>query len=623
MTRREPPERIVTEHYVAPRRSFNPILLVIIILTILVALALVIGAGAVDLARLVGMDPVARVPRDYPTIQSAIDAVQPGEIIQVGPGIYMENLVISKPVTLIAKSFDEINPVNNTTIIDGGTGATAILIPPGLTQMPVIRGFVIQNGGIGIQASSAFIAESNFFHSSGDLVAYQQGGGGVNRNNLYFKAGRNAIRLDNADRPLLIENSRILYSGETGIEISLQNTLVPPSVVEIHIWNNMILGNKEDGIQFVDHPGEPQDTNRRFVIAGNLIANNARAGIGLMPNANTLEDYSGADTLEAVRVFNNTFYGNDYGISGGANLVAFNNIIASSLTRGAWRIQGPPGANAVITYSLFYNNRVDAEESSLGEGILLGVDPLFEAVPNPGPDGTWETVDDDFSGLVLRSGSPAIDKGVVQYRAINGELVPPAPLTGFTGAAPDLGWREFGAPIFMTPTPTLRATFTLAPTGTPVVFTSVPTQTSAPSSPTPLPASPTPVTVTPLSTMTLPPASPTATAPLPSPEATATATTTGLSIESVSPVTAQANTAVTMTIIGTGFQQGATVSFEGGQGLPQQVLAVQVLDPETIIVTLNTQNDGSAGAQVWDVRVTNPDRSTVLLGDAFTVAPPP
>ena len=76
-----------------------------------------------------------------------------------------------------------------------------------------------------------------------------------------------------------------------------------------------------------------------------------------------------------------------------------------------------------------------------------------------------------------------------------------------------------------------------------------------------------------------------------------------------------------MTIIGSGFQSGAIVTFEGGQGMPQEVLAVQVLNPNTITVTLNARNDGTFGTQVWDVRVTNPDQSTTVLLDAFTVTP--
>jgi hypothetical protein len=63
------------------------------------------------------------------------------------------------------------------------------------------------------------------------------------------------------------------------------------------------------------------------------------------------------------------------------------------------------------------------------------------------------------------------------------------------------------------------------------------------------------------------------------------------------------------------------VTFEGGLGLSQEILAVQVVNPTTIIVTMNAQNDGTFGPQVWDVRVTNPDNATVVLLDAFTVVP--
>ena len=78
-----------------------------------------------------------------------------------------------------------------------------------------------------------------------------------------------------------------------------------------------------------------------------------------------------------------------------------------------------------------------------------------------------------------------------------------------------------------------------------------------------------------------------------------------------------------MTITGSGFQVGALVAFEGGQGLPQEILAVQVVNPTMIVVTMTTRNDGAAGIQLWDVRVTNPDASTVVLEDAFTVVPEP
>lgn len=615
---REQPARIKIEKRKFPGRFNLSSLVIVAILTVLVALMVVLGARAVEIATQQGGGTLIRVPGDYSTIQAAINASHPGDIVQVRAGTYNENLILDKPISLVAETFDEINPANNNTIIDGGGSGTTIMIPPGLTQVPTIRGFVIRNGVDNIQASSSFVAEFNYIHSADNLISYQSGSGGFNRNNIYFGARDNAIRLDNMDRPVLIENNRIMYSVNTGIEISLQNTTAPPAVVEIDIWNNMILGNGEDGVQVIDHPGDPQDTNRRLVIAGNLIANNKKAGIGLMPNANTLEDYSGADVIEAVRVFNNTFYGNDYGISGGDNLVAFNNLIANSLTRGIWRLQGEPGMNSVIAYSLFNNNKVDTEETSLGAGIIVGLDPLFQAAPNPGTDGTWETVDDDFSGLVLQSGSPAIDKGVAQFVANNGEAIPPAPLTGFTGA-PDLGWREFGSPIFMTPTPIPIFSPTALPTMTIGSLTPSPTLTSITGSPTAV--SPTLTPATPLASPTATTVSSTATVTV-TPPASATVTPQ-LTIQTINPVTAQTDITILMTITGSGFQNGAVVTFEGGIGLPQDIITTQVVNSTTIVLLMTPRNDGTFGPQIWDVRVTNPDNSATILPDAFTVTPAP
>jgi hypothetical protein len=601
-------------------RQFKASLLPIMVI-IFCVLIVGIVAGAFALNRQRNAVNVLRVPEEYATIQAAITAAAAGDVIQVRAGTYAENLLLDRPIVLTAASFDPVNPVNNTAIIEGGGGVT-ITIPPDLTQMPTIRGFVIRSNNIGIQSSSPFIVEFNYFLAGTDQVNYQWGSGGANRNNLYFKAGDDAIQLDNTDRPLLIENNRILYATDDGIEINLQDKPSPPAIVDVNIWNNMIIGSKEDGIQLIDFPGEPQNTNRRIVILGNLIANSQKAGIGLMPNTNTVEDLSGADIVEPIQVFNNTFYGNNHGISGGDNLVAFNNIITNSAGRGVWRVQGPPGSNSVVAHTLFFNNTQDNDQSSMGPGIITGQDPRFTAAPNPGADGTWETVDDDFSGLLLQSSSPAVDKGVTQYTAASGELIPASPLTGFIGAAPDLGWREFGSPIVLTPTasPIPSPTLAVSPTAPTLTFTPIAT--------TVLPTA-TVVTFTPLPTLTQAP--PTANIPtftstvtVPSlPTITITPTTAQLNLLSVTPNTAQANTTVNVTISGTGFANGATVTFEGAQGTPPQVTGLEVVNANTIVITVNTTVAAGATTQVWDIRVTNPNNTSAVLADAFTVTVAP
>jgi hypothetical protein len=594
-------------------RKFNPTFAAIAIVVVCI-MAFLLVMGVIALTRGRQAVDLIRVPGDYPTIQAAVNAAEAGDIIQVSAGVYNENVTLDKPVALTAENFDAINPVNNGTVIDGMGGAFVISIPSGMTQMPTVSGFVIRNSNIGIQAASNFVAEYNYLHSSVILVSYQAGSGGVNRNNVYFNSTDDAIRLDDVNRPLLIENNRILYAGDDGIEVSLQNATAPAGRMEVNIWNNMIIGNAQDGVQLIDYAGDPQDTNRLFVLRGNLIANNGRAGLGFMPNANMNEDFSGADVIEDVHVINNTFYGNNHGVSGGDNLVAFNNIIVNSTARGSWRVQGPPGMNSVIAYTLFFGNAVDAEQTTLGGGNIIGQDPLFQARPNPGPDGIWGTVDDDFSGLLLQPGSPAVDKGVTQHVASDGELVPSSPITGYIGAAPDLGWRELGSPAIMTPTPSASPTATLL---TPVTATSTPTFTATAPSATQLSATPTQTATvgspspvaTSTSTVTITPAPP---------GGTATAT---LGVQTVVPATVQAGTTVQLTITGSGFSPGAIVSFEGGQGAASQVTSVQFINSNTLIVTVNAMSDSSFGTQTWDVRVTNPNTTTILFPDSFTVTP--
>lgn len=54
------------------------------------------------------------VPRDYPTIQAAVDAAAPGDTVRVGPGVFTEELVIKKDLQLRG----------------AGIAATAVKAPP-------------------------------------------------------------------------------------------------------------------------------------------------------------------------------------------------------------------------------------------------------------------------------------------------------------------------------------------------------------------------------------------------------------------------------------------------------------------------------------------------------------
>ena len=262
------------------------------------------------LAGLFGVVPVSPVyaatlivPDNYSTIQAAINAASPGDTISVRPGTYAENLTLSKSVILTAASYTSLDPTRNTTIIDGSRSRSkpAILIPIGISPMPTIRGFIIRNGIDNIKVTSEAIIEYNYFIGSTDQLDYGTGGGGVARRNVFFDSLDDAIDLDNMNRPLLIEHNRLMYNRDDGIEVRLQDATAPLQPITITIRKNEIIGCDEDGIQFIDY-GQTVDTRRNYMVTDNLIANCRFAGIGLMGNTISVEDYSGANIVEAIWV---------------------------------------------------------------------------------------------------------------------------------------------------------------------------------------------------------------------------------------------------------------------------------------------------------------------------------
>lgn len=104
--------------------------------------------GARSLVALMTMFTVAgsasadelQVPAQYPTIQNAIDAALPGDIVVVDSGTYSPIRFNGKAITVRA-AFGAAN-----TFIDGGGVTTAVRFVDGETPTSVLEGFTIRNG---------------------------------------------------------------------------------------------------------------------------------------------------------------------------------------------------------------------------------------------------------------------------------------------------------------------------------------------------------------------------------------------------------------------------------------------------------------------------------------------
>jgi parallel beta-helix repeat protein len=354
-----------------------------------------------------------RVPEDQPTIQAGIDAARNGDTVLIAPGIYAENLVISKKSVTLASHYITTSDEQfiTDTVIDGNKQSVIQVTKSAGPDIKII-GLTIQNGDNGISARSTVQILNNRFLHNKDGIDYQDSGG-LNSGNLYENNIDDGIDLDGSTEAT-IENNIIRNNKDDGIEIRLHEYSGP--TLNIIIRNNTISGNLEDGIQLIDYPDV---SDRVFTIEHNLIQGSAMAGLGLMDNADSNEDFRAANIPERIYLINNTFVGNPYGLSGGDNLIALNNLFLNSTTLALKNVD----ANSIAAYNLFWNNATDSQESNVDSNTTLFADPLLDA------------------NAQLQQSSPALDTGTTRFEW-NGEIVLDLPSNAFSGTAPDLGAYE-------------------------------------------------------------------------------------------------------------------------------------------------------------------------------------
>ena len=238
-----------------------------VLAVLLLSPLLVIVFGVLSSVPVAASPLIIRVPDDYQTVQGAVDAASPGDIVLVSAGTYYEHVRVNKTVSLVGES-------RETTIIDGNRTGDALYVTADNVK---ISGFNIQNGGgLGVYLGRGIVLERS------------------NGNTIYA----NTIA-SNVFGVWLEESSGNMITGN-------------------HILNNGV------GPGFLMHgAGIVLEFSNRNIISNNLISNNVVGGISLsssydnIVNQNTVtKNVEGVFLVSSGRniVSDNVMTSNDGGI---------------------------------------------------------------------------------------------------------------------------------------------------------------------------------------------------------------------------------------------------------------------------------------------------------------------
>jgi len=280
---------------------------------------------------------------DYETIQRAINDASVGDVIYVGNGLYNENVVVNKTLSLIGE-----NKFN--TIIDGGDSGNVLLIT---ADNVTVTGFTLQNSGLVLTVGGVYIIHSVHNKIIGNVMKNNQygvflsySGGNSITNNTIFNNSYGIDLVSSTDN--IITSNNLIYNNH-GISLSI-------SISNIFSENN-VSSNLVEGVLL------SASTNNVF--SNNLVMNNT----------------SGFHTISSTH---NYFFGNNVSMNGQAffisasssnvfsrNNVSFNNygvVLGASRdnlfsgnrmvdNRNSFRIVTSP--NNTIFHNNFINTKAD------------------------------------------------------------------------------------------------------------------------------------------------------------------------------------------------------------------------------------------------------------------------
>jgi parallel beta-helix repeat protein len=234
---------------------------------------------------------ILHVPRDYATIQSAVDAAGGGDTILVGAGVYSENVVVATSDVRLRGGEDVV--LDGTSLSGIGIHVLGVSAAALVTGVEV-SDFEVRNfeRGIIVQWATNARVSDNYVHDNVDKSAPAVLGDGTGielltatgsdvSDNIVSRNGLGGIQLRVGSTGNTVHHNRVNENGSQssthdGVGILMTGAGTNKNRVE----HNEILANFGRGIMLSRPPGTVPLTGN--LVAHNRAHGNLRAGIAIM-----------------------------------------------------------------------------------------------------------------------------------------------------------------------------------------------------------------------------------------------------------------------------------------------------------------------------------------------------